>query len=593
MEIYLKRIPQLLSLSLAACLLFAGCGGDQPGGSKEMNFVRVRLAAEPDYINPIITVNAYSRMVFSGMYQSLLDFDPYTMELVPVLATGRPIIENIDSGPYAGGISYTFEIRPEADWDDGRPITGEDIAFTLKTYFHPGIPLAAPGRSVLESFVDVVADPNNPKEFTIVSNTRYFLGEAAIGTLSILPAHVYDPDGVLKKVPMADWNNPEKAAAMTEASPELAAFAEKFMNSAGGRAPSDHLGSGPYSLVSWETGQRIILKRKANWWADKVTPSGPGLRAYPDSLVYVIIQDQTTAVTALKAQEIDVMTQIDAKEYVNLLQDENFKSMFTLHNPEVFQVYYIGINMKNPKLNDKRVRRAVAQSLDIDALIEQLFFGLAKRVVGPFHPAKSLYNKDLKLLSYDPDQARALLKEAGWEDTNGNGTVDKNIGGQLTELELDYLTTAGSTMGQNIALLFQQNAAKSGIKINIQSLNPDVMRQSLDNRTFELFGRGWSTDGLPDDPSQYWARASDRPGGGNYFGFGTEESDSLIEQIKVTMDDQARNKLYYRLQEIIYDEQPCIFLLAPQERIAISNRFKARTSATRPSFFVSDFELQE
>lgn len=587
----LKKSIFLVSISF--CLIFStGCGGDQVADNG-LNYVRVRLAAEPDFLNPIISINAYSRMVFSQMYQSLMDFDPVTFQLRPVLATGPAVVESINSGPYAGGVSYSFEIRPEANWDDGRPITSEDISFSLKSYFHPGLAQAASGRSSLESFIDVIVDPANPKEITFVSKTTYILGEAAIATIPVLPAHIYDPDGVFKKIPLSDWSDPAKAAAMVAASPQLAAFAEKFMNSAGGRTPADLLGSGPYSLSQWVSGQKIVLKRKVNWWGDQVKPTVPGLHAFPDSLIYMVIPDQTTAFTALKAKELDVMSQIDTKSFVELREDEVFKSSFNLHTPGAFQVFYIGMNMKTPKMNDKNVRRAIALSIDLDAVIDQLFFGLAKRLSGPFHPDKPLYNKNLALLPYNPEQARTLLKNAGWEDTNGNGVVDKKINNQVVEMEFEYLYAAGSTLGQNIALLFQENAARSGIRINITPSEASIIKQKLDNRTFELVARGWSTEPVPDDPSQVWSTASDQPGGSNYFGFGNLESDSLIQQIIVTLDDTQRNKLYNRLQEIIYDEQPCIFLLAPLERIAISSRFKAITSPSRPNFFVNDFEIQE
>ena len=580
-------------LLLLAVLLLAGCKSE-PKEKLEFkntdNTVYVRLPADPDRLNPMLSTNSYARAVNEQMFYYLLHFDPRSLELTPQLAKAKPTVEEITEGEYAGGIAYTFEIHDEAQWDNGQPITARDFEFTLKALFNPRVN-AAPVRAYLDFIADVQVDPANQKKFTVISNKKYIVAEAAVSNLPIIPAYVYDPQGLLLPFALKDLANAERAEALVKSDEALGLFAEAFNSAQYSREKGFIVGPGAYQFEEWQAGQQIVLTRKKNWWGDKLADKYPALRAYPERLVFKIIPDPAATLAALKDQQIDVTSQIDAKDFVDLQQNELVNKYFELHAPSSLAYYYVGLNAKNPKLSDKRVRLALAHLVDVPNLIDDLFYGLAERTTGPFHPAKPYYHQGLKPLEYDPEKARQLLASAGWEDTNGNGIADKEISGQRVELELEYLISNASNFAKNQALLFEDNARKAGVKVNIVAKEFTVLIDDLKKRNYEMASGAWAQDPVADDPKQLWHTESGTPDGSNRTGFGNAETDQLIEEIRTTLDEKKRNELYRRFQEIIYEEQPYIFLMAPKERLAISKRFTAAPSVRRPGFFVNEFKL--
>jgi peptide/nickel transport system substrate-binding protein len=292
---------------------------------------------------------------------------------------------------------------------------------------------------------------------------------------------------------------------------------------------------------------------------------------------------------ALKSQQIDVTAQIDAQAFTDLKDNATVNDQYHLFTPLTMTFYFIGMNNNNPKLADKRVRRALAHLVDVDNLIDNQFYGLAKRTIGPFHPTKEYYHKDLRPIPYSPDKARALLAEAGWEDTNNNGIVDKMIDGEQVELSLEYHVSSASKFANSQAIIFQNDAKQAGVDIKIIPKEFRVLIGDVKRRDYEIYSGALSQTLTVDDPKQLWHSESDTPDGFNRVSFNNAESDRLIEQIRETLDREERNKLYLQFQEIIYEEQPCIFLFAPFERIAISKEFDAEASIRRPGFFVNTF----
>ena len=591
-------------------LLLAACKGDSPKEEgvdstlfkHQDNTVYARLPAEPDRLNLLLSTNVYGRVVNEQIFLYLLHFDSKTLELQPQLAKSRAQIEEVSDGPYQGGMAYTFEIQEEATWDNGQPITGKDFEFTLKALFNPKVN-AAHIRAYLDYIRSISIDPDNPRRFTVFSDKKYIIGETAVSNIPVLPEYIYDPNGLLKDIPLDSLSSPAYADRLNSPAGQdeqlgqerkaIQDFADAFNSPKYSREKGFIVGAGPYEFEEWVTGQRVVLNRKKDWWGDKVSDKYPMLKAYPDKLSFLIIPDQNAAVVALKDQQIDVTGQIDAKDFVDLKENELINQLYNLYTPSSLGYYYIGLNNKKPRLADKRVRRALAHLVDVPALIQDLYYGLAERTVGPFHPTKPYYHKGLSPIEYDPEKARALLSEAGWEDTNGNGIVDKEINGERVEMELEYKISAASKFANSQALLFQDNAKKAGVKVNIIPKEFTVMIDDTKKRDYEIYSGAWAQDPTIDDPKQLWHSESDTPDGGNRVSFTNTEADRLIEAIRVTLDETKRNQLYKEFQELIYEEQPYIFLFAPLERIAISKRFETTPSTRRPGFLVNSFVKRE
>ena len=585
----MKNLP-LFSVLLLALVVFSGC----PSGSDNTaeiefkhkdNVVYARIPAEPDRLNPCLSTNSYSRMIHEHVFLSLLHFDPQTLELSPLLATSRPQLQET-----ADGIAYQFEIHPEAVWEDGSPVTGHDYAFTIKAIKNPKVN-AAHIRSYIEFISGVDVDRDNPKKFTVRTNGKYIIAEAVVGSLQPMPAYFYDSEGYMKDISIAQLSDREQATDLADNNENLQAFAEKFNGQEFAREKI--AGCGAYKFVKWETGQQAVLEKKENWWGEGMAEEYPLLEAKPDKLVFKIIPDQTAMLAALKDQQIDVVSQVPPNDFMNLKQNDIIQKYYQLHNPSLMVYYYIGLNNKNPKLADKRVRQALAHLVNVDELIETLFYGLAERTIGPFHPAKPYYHNGLSPIAFNPEKARELLAEAGWEDTNDNGIVDKEIDGELVELTLDFNISAASEFSNAQSIILKDDAKKAGIDINIIPKDFAVLVQDTKRRDFEMYAGAWAQDPIVDDPKQLWHSESDTPDGGNRVSFNNVEADKLIEEIRVTLDEEKRDKLYKQFQALLYEEQPYIFLIAPKERIAISKRFEADVSSRRPGFFVNTFTKTE
>lgn len=152
----------------------------------------------------------------------------------------------------------------------------------------------------------------------------------------------------------------------------------------------------------------------------------------------------------------------------------------------------------------------------------------------------------------------------------------------------------GKQLYKDIGQVFKDEAARAGVEIVMISSEGSVMIEDLKKREFDLTCLGWSQSPLPDDFKQIWHTASNTYEGSNLVGFGNEESDQLIEEIRITMDEEKRNKMYLRFQEIIADQQPYIFLFSSKSCMAISKRFKnAEAVSLRPGYFARYFQLAE
>ncbi len=599
-----KTTNQWIALLTGFVLLlsFTACGGGDSAGagnsdgdgdilsiSKKAtdNSVTIHELQDCDKLNPILSSSANSTYVEGNIFYSLLTMDPQSLKYKGQLAVSRPEIKEINEGKYKGGMSLTYEIRPEATWDNGTPIVAEDYVFTMKIIKNPKVD-AANIRPYMEFIHDIKIDPKNPKKFTIFSKDRYLLAEAFSG-YTILPPYIYDPKGLMKKFTIPQLNDPKNRDQLINNS-DIQAFAKGYNSEKYSREKGFVVGAGPYEFTEWETGQRITLTKKKNWWGDKV----PDLKATPSKIIYKIVPDWTTAITSMKDEGMDLSRSIRESDFVELKDNKLFSRYYNMHSPVFLSYDYIGFNRKNPKLKDKRVRRAIAHLVDRDEIIDVLMYGLGEKINGPIHPTKSYYNKKLKDIPFSVDKAVSLLKEAGWEDTDGDGIVDKMIDGKKVPMKLTFTTNAGRDRRKNIGILLKENAKRAGIEVTVEILEWTVFLERNKRREFDMKCLGWVQSPIPDDLKQVWHTESDSPDGSNQVGFGNAESDKIIEDIRSTLDEGKRTKLYHRIQELIYDDQPYVFVASPKERIAIHKRFEnAPTSVARPGYNETEFVLKK
>lgn len=576
----------------AICTSCGGGGNESESGNDENSnvpddfTVRILLRGNTDGLNAITSSSANSTEILTNnVHAGLLEMDPKTFELRPYLAKSRPEIKVLDDRT----MTVSYEIREEAVWDNGTPITAEDYAFTVKAIKNPKVN-AGPARPYIEFIEDVVIDPNNPKKFTVVCNKRYLMIESVTGTMAPYPAYFYDKQGLMSDFTISELNDPANLDRLN-ADPRIIDFAEDFNNNYN-HEPSQIVGAGPYQITEISTHQHIKLERKKEWWGDKVDV--PYIAAYPENLFFKIIDDDNNALLALKEQELDVMTYIPEEKFLELKENERATKNFNLTTTDAFAYRYMGMNMKSPKLSDVRVRKAIAHLVDKNMVVNELCSDLATAINGPVSPLKKYYNKNIPAIEFSVDKAKALLQEAGWKDMDGDNILDKMVEGEQVSLKIKFLYPQGKQFYKDVAQVLKNEASRVGIEIDMVASEWSVMLDDLKKRNFDMTCLGWSQSPSPDDFKQIWHTSSDTYDGSNTVGFGNQESDQLIDQIRESIDEAQRNEMYMRFQEIVAEEHPYVFLVAPKMCTAINKRFtNASATPMRPGYMVRLFQVAE
>jgi peptide/nickel transport system substrate-binding protein len=583
--------PTHLLLFVAVIVLFNACNGDTSKSPLTGNDVYIRLGNEPNGLNALTTEDASALQVTTQMFQSLLEYDPQTLELTPLLAKSRPTIVVLDTGRFKGGSAYTYEIRDEATWKDGSPVMASDVAFTLKAVFNKKSG-ANNLRSTIDFIKDIVIDAVNPRKFTIFSDKRYILAESNSGTFPIFPEKFYDTEGVLKNVSVADLSKSLKDSTMKLDVAALAKFGMNLQQPKFSRDPAGISGSGAYELLEWKSAERIVLKKKANWWGDKLAASSPILTNLPERLFFKIVNDEVAATALVKDGQFDVAARLQAKQFVDMQNDPKLQNVYTFVTAPTNNLAYLGFNCKDSKLNDRRTRRAIAHLIQPDNLIKTIMNGFADPCATAFLPSKSYFDSSIKSPEYSVEKAKALLAEAGWKDTNGDSTVDKRINGKQTELVIRFCY-ANAAAGKNTGLILQDEAKKAGIKVDLVPVDAKSFLDALKRRDFDMFLSQMGMTAALDDPKETWASSSSTPDGGNRVQFENKQADVLIDQIRAELDPAKRDVLYKKFQQLIAEEQPAIFLFATKDRIVLNKRFEATTSARRPGYVLGQFKIKK
>ena len=223
--------------------------------------------------------------------------------------------------------------------------------------------------------------------------------------------------------------------------------------------------------------------------------------------------------------------------------------------------------------------------------MDNLEGGKSRRTLSPIHPLKKTFNKNLVPVPFDVEKAKSLISEAGWADSNADGVVDKKVNGQVQNLELEILIS-GQELGKKLSLLLQENGAKAGVKIIITGKDFKLIRaENVKPRKYQMVASVLSQDLQMWDDMSKWHSENDTPDGSNDMSYRSADTDALIDQILQTKDDVKRVELYQKIQEQIYNDQPAIFMYAPEERIVISKKWNSSATVKRPGYLANTFEL--
>lgn len=541
--------------------------------------VVVRINRDIGRINPILSSSSRAREVYQYVFLNLADYDLKTLKLSPVLAEALPQKTSLDEG----GVKYKFKILEDAVWDNGNPMTANDFLFTIKLVTHPGI--ATPGwKSVVSIIDDVILDPDDPKviEFVVPKETLNSL--ESICLLEVYPEHIYDPEGVLSKIALADIRNETLANDLLKQDSSFAALATSFNSSKFGMDIVE--GAGPYIIADWETDQYIRLKRKDDWWGFKY-PDRTQLIANPSEIIFQIIADETTALTQLKGGGIDVMKVTNGSTFKGLSSESSDDLSF--HKPKIRQFFFIAINNEDDIMKHKEVRQALALSIDVKKMVEVLEAGDAVPISGTIAPFVEGFESQHLAIEQNVEKAIKLLEDNGWEDANKNGIYDKLINGELTDISVNIL--ASSNKGEDFGLLVKEFAKTVGMEVNITRKKRSlIFDDHIYTGDYQLYPSATSWDLSPYDPKGRWHSDNIKLRGQNICRYRSDAADDLINKISKETNADELMRMYHDFDELLYNDQPVIFLYAPLDRIVTSNKVSPLITNKRPSYFVNAFE---
>ncbi len=454
------------------------------------------------YINNAVDAS----IVFSLVYESLISIHPETLEFMPLLAKSWRISKDKKT--------FIFEIDERAKWADGKPVTAYDVLFTYETIMNP-----SNMTSVQRIFLSRFNKPEilGERKIKFVAKNVHYNNFITLGGLNILPKHLFEGKNFNR-----DFNNNLPA------------------------------GSGPYVLSEVKEGRYYILKRRGDYWGYAL-PHQTGIYNF-DRIKFKVIRDDNVAFEAFKKGDFDIFTSITAKRWVTETNSIHFQKNWILRKkiynfrPQGFSG--IALNMRKPIFKDKRVRQALFMLFDRETLIKTLMYNEYKPLNSYW---ASINTQPEKIIPYNPEKAKMLLKEAGYDRLDNEGYLVNKEGNRL-EFKIYYVTEAF----EKHLTTYVESCRKVGVKVNLERLSWATLLKKLDNYDFDALTIGWSTS-LFEDPEQLWhSRHINEAGGNNLPGYKNKEVDRLIEMLPPIFDVAKRNEIIKQIDNIIYEEVPYI-----------------------------------
>jgi len=489
----------------------------------EAKAITITFFEEPDTLNPQYTGMWFSTLTTDFWLVPLWYFDDQGT-MIPELAAELPTVEN--GGLSEDGTVLTIKLRPEV-WSDGTPLTADDFVFYYDMAMDDGN--AVQTRYPFDTFVDSVTALDD-HTVEVVMSEPYAAWATGLFPYGPLPKHILEPvfeaEGTIDN---ADWN----------------------------RNPT--VGVGPFIFKEWVAASHLIFEANPNYWRGK-----PKL----DQISIRIVPDEEAQKAALRTGDSDIGVYMYGSDIPDVAAMEDVEMVgvaggyveswfFNLITEELAEAN--GLAPGHPALQDKHVRQAIVMGVDRQQIIDELFYG-AYRIPPVFWYDSAYEDTSIEPWPYDPAAAEALLDEAGWVDSNGDGTRDKDG----VELVLRYSTTAGNQSREATQVVVQQMLADIGVGIEILNYSYDIIWNTLDAGgpipagLYDIAEWSTSADDFPDPNTAGWVcdeiPSEDYPAGGNWWGVCIEELDELFVEQAVTADVATRQQMFSDIQSIMHEE---------------------------------------
>jgi peptide/nickel transport system substrate-binding protein len=484
----------------AAALLAGACTSSNTGTGDAV--LRLPLINDP-ILNPVIAPDIGSVLINKVIFPGLLRPDE-ELRPQPDLALSWTASDD--------GLEYTFALRPNVRWHDGRPFTARDVKFTFDRILD--VNSGSRLRSDFASIAAVEIVDSLTVRFRLRAPFAPFL--ALLGyNAGILPAHAF-ADGK----PLTD------ATAFNRAQP---------------------IGTGPFRVVQSTAGSAIVLERNPDYYGER-----PSL----DRLVFRIVPDINAQVAQLRAGELDIIL----IEPANVSALERARDVVLSEVP-VVQHYYVGFNQRQHRFASPLVRRALDYAVNRAAIIDGVLRGRADAPLAtlPVSPVESSTNPPPHP-PHDRDSALALLARAGWRP-DAEGTLRDAAGASFA---FELLVDKGNPTREQAALAVQHDLSAIGFEVTLRMLEfAALVRDHLLTGNFDAALIWWTT---PPDPDQWAFYSSGQDN--NHVAYRNPRADSLLTLGRATNDVVRRRAVYHAFQALTREDPPVLVLFYPRELIA-------------------------
>ncbi len=544
--------------------------------------------SEPDNLHPTNGNSTPRSEILMNTQQPLLRVDFQTQQVIPCLVKSIPV-------PDENNLRYKYELLSNARWDDGTSLSSEDVIFTAKVSRcaltnNPGT------KMYWKNLKSILSDPGSTSVFTLIMKTHNIQNLSFLTSFSVMERKFHDPKNILGKY---SFEQMDDSSFHAEEHKDLVDFINTFNDDKYGRDPDFLNGLGPYKVESWDAGQSITLVRKTNYWGSDSKEYF--LQAFPEKIIYKLNKDENSTQLEFKKQTFDASTNFSTSSLIALKQDPAFNSNYNSALTLTYNYTYVGFNehpetVQRPEIfTDPITRKALAYLTPVDQLIRLVYKDYSKdckRMISNVSPLKEEFNKDLKAIPYDVEEGKKLLTEGGWKDSNGDGILDKIVQGKNTSFSVDLMFLSTASDWKDMATLLAQEYAKSGIEVRLVPADLKSFSEKARAHDYDIILGSWGATSLPEDYSQIWHTASWKNHGMNYTCFGNEASDALIDSIKTESQNTKRIEMVKRLQSIIYEDQPCVFLYCSLRRVVVHKRFgNLKMYAERPGILLNTLHL--
>ena len=527
-----------------------------PGGE-----LTISTISEPLTFNLATSNDASSSDVLGYLFEGLTETSWLTDEVEPLLAESWERSED--------GLTWTFHLRRDVAWHDGEPFTAHDVGFTFNQIIYND-DIGASSRSTFqfrylddngdwqESQMDVAVIDDYTVEFTLPVPFAPFL--RSMGT-AIYPRHVLEQhvdDGTFVDTWGLDTD------------------------------PADIVGTGPFTIESYEPGGRVIMARNPNYWL--IDDEGNRL-PYLDRVVHNIVEDLDAELAGFLAGESDLHGVL-GEEYAELepLQEEG---NYTIHRRGPgFGTTFLAFNVnpgvsagtgqpyvsagKRDWFGNVEFRRAVAHSVDKDAIINGVQHGLGYPQWSTVSPAAGdFHNPDVRTYPYDLDKANEILDSLGWTDTDGDGIREDSNGNAI---EFRLVTNTGNSVRQEATQIIEQGMEAIGLDVDYEAIDfGELVDQLVSTYEWEAMVIGFTGGPDPYSGIGFWHSSEDLhlwyPNQPEPATDWEAEIDELYIMGSRELDHAARVGHYHRAQQIAAENVPVVYTTQSERLTATRNVF--------------------